>query len=258
MKLGRNDTKKREELGNRVSSLLSVELLRSSEEGFSGLLDAITNLGLSGSREQIIRLTPAMSAKLQSKVAKAVASFVRDSEKNEAQIAVNTATLNALAKALDVADRQKMAIEAMGHIKAGGSNPSLRTVLESAVAIGEQPGAMAGVHHIVATLYKRKDVVDKLGSNVSQWQTFLSEDGPRFTYYFDAVQWYEANKNKTRIADGGIKENRAKAEEVQPELQRWIEGNEALIPLGLHKSHVERLHHDVNKFKRNLIHSDIN
>ena len=91
-----------------------------------------------------------------------------------------------------------------------------------------------------------------------RWQAHIAADRPRFVFYQDAVTWYEANKHKTRIADGGIKENRAKAEEVQPELQSWIEGNPAEIPLGLTKTQVERFHQEVNTFKRNLIHSDIN
>ena len=256
--LGKNDTKQREELGSRVSGTLSTDLLRSSEERFGGLLDAVTNLGLSGTREQIILLTPEMSAELQSKVAKAVASFVRDSLNNDAQKAANTATLNALTNAFGSPDRSAMAIEALGQVKAGSTNLALRSALEGAVSVADQPGAIEAIHHVVDTLYKRKDVITALGDDAVKWQAYIAEDRPRFMFYEEATQWFEANKGRTRIADGDIKENRAKAEEVQPELQTWIEGDSSKIPLGLTKSQVERFHLDVNKFKKELIQSDIN
>ena len=83
--LGKNDTKQREELGGRVSGMLSADLLRESEERFGGLLDAVTNLGLSGTRDQLILLTPEMNEELQGKVAKAIAEFYSRQLKNEAQ-----------------------------------------------------------------------------------------------------------------------------------------------------------------------------
>ena len=163
-----------------------------------------------------------------------------------------------LTRAFKDPERQAMAIAALSNLRAGYHSPSLGTALEACVGVSEQPGAMEAVHHVVSDIYKRGELITQLGSDASKWQNFLAENRPRYEYFNAARQWYEENKGKTRIADEGIQENRARAEEVHPTLVSWLENNSMPIPLGLSRGEVERLQHDINKFKRNLIHSDIN
>ncbi|TVR47226.1 MAG: hypothetical protein EA402_01505 [Planctomycetota bacterium] len=256
--IAENDAQTRENLGNRVAGLLTPELLRDSPVRFNGLLDAVMSLRLTGTRDQLIRLAPHMETETVNKAGTALASFIRDPSGNETQMAINEDTLERIASAISDSSRRPLGLAALQQLRAGASTFHLRSALEAAVAHGEAPGAMSAIHHVVRELYRRGDIIESLGEDVARWQAFMAEDRPRFEYFHAAVAWHQENQHRVRVSDADtIPKNRARAEEVQPELQRWIEDPRTPIPLGLSQSQVERFHHTVNTFKRNLIHSDV-
>lgn len=253
--LGDDDAATREDLGQRVSALLTHDMLRNSPVRFQGLVDATRNLRLTGTREQLIALAPHMDEEVTAQVAEVIGTFVRAGD--EQQRAVNEDVVRRLARAVGNQQTRSLAAQALAAIRANpspGQIMQLRDAIQACAEHGENPHCMAAIHHIVGEHYSRKDLVERLGDNAGAWQNFLAEDLPRFEFFRDVQDWHEANREKITVRDSDtIDGNRQHLREVRPRIISWLESDPPVVPLGLTRRQIEDLNGALGRFNRGLV-----
>jgi hypothetical protein len=244
------DQRRREEIGGQVSQRLSAELFEESPIKFSALLDAVHQLRLTGTRDTLLEIVPAVDDSNQGKIAGILAGFVVS---GSGVAEANEAVVSALGDAMDDDERRSVAARALGAIKVGNI-VALRPALEKLIAHGSDATAFAAANHIVGELYRRKDVTERLGDDLNAWVTFLAEDKPRFTYFEEAKEWYAANKQKIRVSDADtLPANKHRTVETIEELSGWVDGGALPIPLGLDEGSIKAFVQELNTFKYALI-----
>jgi len=244
------DMATREKMALVVNERLTQENLEENPGAVDGLLEVIETHRLAGTREKLLALVPhVFDNDLRDRFAKILGeTFIQ--KDTEAQEAVSAEVVETLARALDREAERPVAVRALSRLpyRVGG----LPFAVEKLVENIETEGAVAAMGHIVGQLFRRPDLVARLGEDAAKWKEFIEADRPNREKIAEIWAWYEENHKYQRASDGNelLRENYETINAYLDLLVDWLE-NES-YPLGSTPGEIEEIAHGLKVLKKSV------
>lgn len=259
------DPRQREDVGRRIGTYLTADVLRDRPLVFREAVRAVGSLKLTGASDALIEMYGDLEggselADLASNSVSQLIAHVAEDGANQ-DIAAADRIFAALARALDDADARGTAAATLTKIKGiqGNQFINLRACLEFAVAGAiDEPLCMEAVEHIAADLFGASDAVQRLSrpepaEQVNAWATFLAEDRPNFQKFIDGENFLERYSTTHQRAGDFADQDEWQAVKdeliaIRQGLGPWMEDPPAAYPLGMSSSRAGKLNKALGEY----------
>ena len=151
-----------------------------------------------------------------------------------------------IAAALSVTESRPVVAKALSLIT-DANFVQLRPALDRLAEFGATPECITALTTLVAKTYLRSDIASVCGNDLVKWRGFLAKDRPRSLRATEIRTYVDTHQDQQRVSVGRDKLMAARdyLDLAGKDLQGWCDDKTFIPPLGLSKTTIENLLHDV-------------